>query len=157
LSLVDSVKKISYNNDVFLELGGGTGVYSLNYQRKLVQAGNFNLKARLGFSAISFPNLGVDYWIVFGGSMGYNISKRSSFVLGGGQIYYSGNVFDFFEKTGQKKVTEYYTYFDLGFRYSFSKQWFCKASYTPVILYNEPNEAGVVFDHWGGISVGHSF
>lgn len=153
----DSLDLIDYKNDVFLELGGAAAVYSLNYQRKIVSAGKFDLKGRVGFSGMSFPDLGLDYWFIFGGSVSYNMSKKSALSIGGGQVYYSYKVFDFFEKTGDKRVSEYYTYFDLSYSYHLSKKWFLKASYNPVVLYNEPNEEGVVFDHWGGVSVGYSF
>ena len=145
------------NNDLFLELGGVTGVYAINYQRKLVEFGKFNLKVRTGFNLLSFPDLGVDYNIFIGGALGYQVTKKSSLSLGAGQAYYSYMVFDFFEADGKKRNTEYYTYLDLSYRLSFNEKWFMRASYTPVILYNEPNEVGAVFENWGGLSVGYSF
>lgn len=162
INVVDSIEIDSNqiklkNNDIFLELGGITGVYSINYQRKLVEFGKFSLKARTGFNVLNFPELGWDYAIFLGGAINYQVSKKSSFVLGAGQAYYSYMVYDFFEPNGMKRNTEYYTYLDLSYRLSFSAKWFIRLSYTPVILYNEPNEESAVFENWGGLSVGYSF
>jgi hypothetical protein len=144
-------------NDVFIELGGITGVYSINYQRKLIELGKFNIKARTGFNVLIFNDLGLDYAFFLGGSLSYQATTKSSLSLGAGQVYYSYMVFDFFEVEGMKRNTEYYTYFDLSYRFSFNNKWFMSASYTPVILYYEPNELGAVFESWGGLSIGYSF
>lgn len=154
---LDSTLQKPNKNDVFLELGGASAVYSLNYQRKLVSFGQFDLKGRFGYSTMTFPDLGFDHWIIFGGSVSYNIDKHHSFNIGGGQVYYTYEVFDFFESTGTKRNSEYYTYMDLSYRYSFKKNWFIQAGITPVILYNEPGEETAILDYWGGISVGYSF
>lgn len=144
-------------NDVFLELLGVAGVYSVNYQRNLVDFGKFSLKGRVGFSFFNFPDLGNDYTLFLGGGINYQATKKSSFIVGGGQVYYSYMVYDFFEPKDLKRNTEYYTYFDVSYRLSFNKKWFMRFSYTPVILYNEPGEDGAIYENWGGLSVGYSF
>ncbi len=73
-------------------------------------------------------------------------------------MYFRYKVLDFFEAEGQKVEFEYYTYFTLGYKHILSsKGWFVKGSYTPVILYNEPEFEGAAFQSWGGISIGKHF
>lgn len=154
---IDTTKANVNKNDIFLELLGVAGVYSLNYQRKLVELNKFSIKGRVGGSFLNFPDLGNDYTLFLGGVVNYQFSKKSSIMLGVGQAYYSYMVYDFFEPNDLKRNTEYYTYFDLSYRLSFNEKWFMRYSYTPVILYYEPEADGAVLENWGGISVGYSF
>lgn len=147
-------------NEAYLQLGGVTGLFSFNYERKIFAfKERFEINIRGFISAISlFDGLGTDYWIGGGVNIRYLLSDKAHFHLGGGQLIYNYNVLDFFEDEGKKNITEYMTYFSVGYTQKITKSgWFLKASYTPLLLYNEPEYESVKFQSWGGISIGKRF
>lgn len=147
------------NNKIYLELGGITGVYSLNYERTI-----FRLSDKISFSGRAFgglisvnPELGLDYWGGLGLNVNYELTPKHLFHIGANQWILNYKVYDFFEPEGQKSVTEYPTSFSLGYSLNFKSGWFLGASYTPLLLYNEPETDYVKFQSWGGVSFGKKF
>lgn len=145
-------------NEVYLELGGVSGLYSINYTRYLYSTDVINLGARASFGNILFEKgLGLDYTIGLGAQGKYSLANRHHVEFGIGEVVYRYNILDFFEDDGTKTEVEFWTYFNVGYTFNFTKGFFMKAQYTPLILLNEPEVEGAKFQSWGGLSIGYSF
>lgn len=145
-------------NEVFLELGGAAGVYSLNYQREIVQIdSSFVVGGRLGIYVLPQTNgLGTDYSIPFGIYL-KKYFKKHSFEFGVGELFQSTNIWDLFEDDKIKNIKQLDTYLSFAYQFNISHGFFIKLAYTPHILFNEPDEEGTVFGHWAGLTIGFSF
>lgn len=144
----------------FLELGGITGIYSLNFEQIFYSNKTLQIGGRAGLSFLSLSkDLGTDYFIPLGAFVSYGKRKWIG-GFGTGIVIYNYKVRDFFYEGEVKSINEVYNYFELSLRYNFYKRrngWFMKVAYTPSLHYFEGIREETKFYNWGGLSIGYSF
>lgn len=132
--------EVPAQNDIFLELLGSGGAYSLNYERLVLLGPPFTIRGRLG---ISF----------FGSRFTFPVMLQVSHQLAGPlKLEWGGGVSmipDLSEKTVDKEWTLL-----TGLRYSNVEGFLFRLSYTPFI---RPGNGSIRVKHWGGVSVGLLF
>jgi hypothetical protein len=138
----DSIKP-NYRN-VFSELGGNGGLYSLNYENKLCRFKNSRLNWNAGFSVVPLSTRAV---VDFPVSVNWLIgNKRNKFEIGTGQVLV-------LSLGGGKGGTIRGT-FRFGYRYeNEKKRYYFLFAYTPFYSYIQ----NLQYENWGGISFGYYF
>ncbi|WP_207432032.1 hypothetical protein [Sabulibacter ruber] len=150
-------EKIS-RNTVFLEIGGNSLVYSLNYDRILVNKPTFKLAGRIG--GMYLKNTGI---IENGGYHMYSFPLELSYLHGKGNhhLEIGVGVNPSIEKQFDFDRTNYsiFPLVRLGYRYQRSDGGlFFKAGFTPIIQTRK--DIKYITDSplapWGGIAIGYT-
>lgn len=132
---------LNYRN-LFLELGGNGGLFSINYENKLFRFGKSRLNWDAGFSLVPMSGRAI---IDFPFSINFLIGiKKNKAELGTGQTL-------ILDLGGGKGGTIRGT-FRLGYRYE-NKNHYWRLAYTPFYSYIYNFQ----YEHWIGISYGHYF
>ena len=127
-------------NDIFLELLGSGGAYSLNYERLILLGPPFSLRGRLG---ISF----------FGSRFTFPALLQVSHSLKGPLHFEWGGGVSMLPRISEGMIDKEWTLL-AGFRYSNAKGFLFRASYTPFF---RSMDGGAKLKHWGGVSAGLLF
>ncbi len=140
-------------NQIFTEIAGIGGRFSLNYEREFLKNNNFRFLLRLGLGAVhlkDFTNtFNPDLVIPFALVAAYG--KKHHLEWGFGQTFTNIVKVDL-EYGDKQRQSGLSTQFTLGYR--FQKQGrglVYRLVYTPIIEYNK------YFRHWAGLSIGYAF
>lgn len=140
-------------NQVFAEIAGIGGLFSLNYEREFLKKKDFRFLLHLGLGTIhlkDFTNtINPDLVIPF--ALVATYGKKHHLEWGLGQTFTNIVKADL-ENGGKQRQSGYSTQFILGYR--FQKQGrglVYRLVYKPIIEYNR------YFKHWGGVSIGYAF
>jgi hypothetical protein len=140
-------------NIVFAEVAGAGGFGSVNYERELIQRGNFKSSLRGGLGAYHVT----DYEMKFNPdlliplTMYFYYGTIHHIDLGFGQTISSMMYLDY-ETMGKKRTYHLHTNLSIGYRYQKSSGGlFLKINYTPFFEFNEN------YTHWGSASIGYAF
>jgi hypothetical protein len=132
--------EIPAQNDIFLEVLGSGGGYSLNYERLILLGPPFTLRGRLGISffasRFTFPAL-----------------LQVSHTLKGPLALEWGGGVSLIPDIGEGRLNKEWTLL-AGFRYSNIEGFLFRLSYTPFL---RGGEDGLRIEHWGGVSAGLLF
>lgn len=127
-------------NDIFLEVLGSGGGYSLNYERLILLGPPFSLRGRLGVSffasRFTFPAL----------------LQVSHTLKGPLDLEWGGGV-SLIPDLGEARLNKEWTLL-AGVRYSNVEGFLFRLSYTPFL---RGGDDGLQVEHWGGISAGLLF
>ena len=147
-TLVNKIK----SNSVYFELLGNGVVFSLNYEKILINKRN-NLGIRFGFGFSpedeirDIFTIPIELIVIFG-------NKKHHLELGIGSSFYSVII----KPQNQRKYMNYSMMFfgRIGYRYTAIKGFLFRVGFTPVVeipglLFDKP------FHLHGGISIGYSF
>jgi hypothetical protein len=147
-----SINKFQHKNSFQFELGGHGLVYSINYERLIINANRFKTAAQLGCSYYP-PSTGVrDLWIPFGINEIISFGKHH-IEAGLGYVLIREAARD------QENNPDYWFWTNLysgRIGYRFQKpdgRLILRAAFTPVIEY----DAAFEFHPLGGVAVGYSF
>lgn len=139
-------------NILYIELVGIGGCGSLNYERILISKKIFMFSIRSGISAYHLK----DYLNKFNPDILIPLSiyncfgKNHKIELGLGMTYINTVHTDFTDYKVMR-INDYYTNFNIGYRYQKTKDGFSfRLAYTPIILNNK-------YKNWAGISMGYTF
>lgn len=138
----DVDNKFKYYNNVQIEILGSGAVYSVNYERTILNGNRFKTLAQIG---ISF--WGNKSWKGFVIPIAVNelISFNRHHIEVG-----TGVSPNFVWRTDQSREWDYFLMGRIGYRYQNPKKKFIfRIGYTPIIL---PE-----FGHWGGVAFGYCF
>lgn len=155
----------SAKNAVYLELGGNSGIYAVNYSKIFHQKGKLKLNASAGFSmwrdqlndfkTIWLPVIPLEVSALYGKS-------NHHLELGLGFTSYLGRTLDINSETfefSEKVVYDAFIPLRVGYRYQKPEGgFFFRFGYTPII--NFPVREGKswhFFPYWAGVSFGKSF
>jgi hypothetical protein len=129
---------------LFFELAGSGGLGSINYESTFLKRPKLEATWRLGlsFAPIDKNNgVGIVFPIMANALLGENAHKLELGLGQGITITTKGNFF-------------LLTTAAIGYRYqSLNKNWFYRATYTPLISYIIDRQ----LQHWGGLSIGYTF
>lgn len=129
---------------LFFELAGSGGFGSINYESTFFKKPKLEATWRLGlsFTPIDKNNgVGIIFPIMANALLGENAHKLELGLGQGITITTKGSFF-------------FLTTAAIGYRYqSTSKNWFYRATYTPLISYIIDRQ----LQHWGGLSIGYTF
>lgn len=152
-----SQRDSTWHSSVYIEAGGAGGVASFNIEHYSFEKENINIGARFGLGTSRLRNFQdkfqPDFYVPFGLFTEIKAIKKrqnSLFVyLSAGLIYASTvQVNDEFEP---QRVIKLNSYFQAGATYLISNRLLLRLSYSPII------SRGYSFNHWGAISIGHTF
>lgn len=140
-------------NQIFAEIAGIGGRYSLNYEREFLKKSDFRFLLRLGLGSMHLKdftnNFNPDLVIPF--ALVATYGKKNQLEWGLGQTF-TNIVIANLENGGTQRQPGFSTQFTLGYR--FQKQGrglVYRLVYTPILEYNK------YFRHWAGVSIGYAF
>ncbi|MBL0341658.1 MAG: hypothetical protein IPP71_12395 [Bacteroidetes bacterium] len=166
----DTIPIISSNKHInlfYIEIGGNSPVFSLNYERELLKCTNSFIVFHTG--------LGVDYLKFNDGNfMAYSMPLEISHILfkSNHHLEYGIGVTPFISKTAiwssyetstsqpvDKKYSLYYLLIpEIGYRYQKTGyNWVFKLGYTPVLINSSDQNDKFKYRNHFGISAGHKF
>ncbi|SDD72258.1 hypothetical protein SAMN04488104_105028 [Algoriphagus faecimaris] len=150
---------------VYLEVGGSSGFYAINYSKIFHQKGKLKLNASAGFSI--WPNRNIDSKTSWLPALPLEISalygkSNHHLELGMGFTSYLNTSFDFDSETFEtinKVVFDAFIPLRVGYRYQKPEGgFFFRFGYTPIVTF--PVRAGKIWSfnpYWAGLSFGKSF
>jgi len=145
--------RLSTKHAVYLEVLGGGGYGSLNYERFIPVKNGLRLNIRAGISTYRLRDFELKFNpdIILPFSAGIIYGKAHSMEIGLGQTYSSVSEIDIEEFAPQRK--ERLSAFGIiGYRVTFRKPAIMlRIAYTPVWEFYD------VLRHWAGLSFGYSF
>ena len=150
---------------VYLEVGGSSGIYAINYSKIFHQKGKLKLNASAGFSmwrdqlndfkTIWLPVIPLEFSALYGKS-------NHHLELGLGFTSYLGRTFDINSETFEKKdivVIDAFIPLRVGYRYQKPEGgFFFRVGYTPIIDFPPRTGGNWSFNPYhAGVSFGKSF
>ncbi|HAH36021.1 MAG TPA: hypothetical protein DEQ87_19360 [Algoriphagus sp.] len=152
-------------NAVYLEVGGSSGRYAINYSKIFHQKGKLKLNASAGFSM--WPNRNIDSKTSWLPALPLEISalvgkSNHHLELGMGFTSYLNTSFDFDSETFEtinKVVINAFIPLRVGYRYQKPEGgFFFRVGYTPIIDLPPRTGGNWSFNpYWAGVSFGKSF
>ena len=147
----DDLQQPLDNNAIFVELGGGGMLLSLNYNRVLSKSENYFVTGEIGVGPI--PLVGgfvVPHNICFNYGQGNHL-----LLLGGGGSYYRGRT----NASGFKDLVESYQIVPIaGYRYQGDSGVNIKLYLSPLInIYGAPMYDNQKILFYGGFAIGYGF
>lgn len=144
--------KTGRENAVYVEVLGAGGWYSLNYERKLLQANLLALHLRSGVSSYRLK----DYELKW--NPGFQIpvtaiatyGRKHQLELSAGQTL-SSLVYYKTEQDRKARSFSLSTHAGIGYRYSGKKGLLLRVTYIPMLEYQKDGR------HWLGFSIGYAF
>ena len=158
-------EKFTAKNAVYLELGGSSGRYAINYSKIFHQKGKLKLNASAGFSmwrnqindfeTIWLPVIPLEITAFYGRS-------NHHLEMGFGFTSLLDRTLDFDSETLELKdkvVLDAYIPLRVGYRYQKPEGgFFFRVGYTPIIILPTSGREGWIFEpRFAGISFGKSF
>lgn len=158
-------EKFTAKNAVYLELGGSSGRYAINYSKIFHQKGKLKLNASAGFSmwrnqindfeTIWLPVIPLEVSAFYGRS-------NHHLEMGFGFTSFLDRTLDFDSETLELKdkvVLDAYIPLRVGYRYQKPEGgFFFRVGYTPIIILPTSGREGWIFEpRFAGISFGKSF
>ncbi|MDZ4758335.1 MAG: hypothetical protein SGJ10_09380 [Bacteroidota bacterium] len=151
-----------YKNSVQFELGGHGLVYSLNYERKLINRNKFKTTAQVGFSYYpAFTGI-IKFWMPITINEIYSFSKKHHVEFGAGYTF----TYEKFNKPNDDEKMSFLA-FRLGYRYQFNEgKYTFRAAFTPLVeLHTKPINSNalmlykrvIYFHPLVGIAFGYNF
>ncbi len=169
-------------NGIYLELGGNAGIYSINYERIVLES-PVHLSGRLGLGLMNEQWIidaedkkGMELLVPFGVNAWYTLAGVHHLELGLGATFYSHKVYAL-ETTASNimvqplpprliRKNELWTNFSLGYRMQkeggkFYYRIFFNGHLSRRVLADNPNAHSqysvLTLDPWGGFSIGYGF
>ncbi len=154
---LDSIFEVNPKNSIYLELGGNSILYGLNYERGLSRIAKYTFAASIGYG-FSSSNVGVfnDVVIPFEIKMYNGIGRKNHLEFGLGATY-------FYDTDRPDKVVNGVSvtqtkhravnFIRLGYRYTSNKGFLFRVGFTPLFDVN----GKPVVNLFGGISLGYRF
>lgn len=143
-------------NALFIELGGNGGIYSLNYDRILVNKARFRTSLRGGFALLPVDRT-LD--LIFVAEHNFLFGRERHFIESGLGLNYIRSLQ--FEAGSTNYVSEQgIGVLRLGYRYQerMDEGLFFRAGLTPFLLQtNEHDKVESIFQFWMGLSAGANF
>lgn len=154
---LDSIFEVNPKNAIYLELGGNSILYGLNYERGFSRIANYTFAASIGYG-FSSSNLGVfsDIVVPFEIKMYNGIGKKNHLEFGLGATYfYDTDRPDRVENGVKVPQTKHraVNFIRLGYRYTSNNGILLRVGFTPLVAVN----AKPVVNLFGGISLGYRF
>jgi hypothetical protein len=149
-------KKRPTKNALFIELGGNAGMYSLNYDRILINKPGFRTSVRGGFSLMPFTTDAVAD-LIFVAEHNFLIGKEKHFIETGPGITY---VRSYALDTKKHISSQWLGALRLGYRFQerLDEGLFFRAGLTPYLVQtNESDQPEGIFQFWFGVGAGANF
>ena len=147
----DSAANVFKKNQVFVELLGSGGVYSVNYERLVFHKKNNYFTARIGFSYVGALGSELIYTVPVMVNYLHAINKHLFVEAGVGILAGDEKLYNGIKQPISPKYLAIAT--AVGVRYYATKRFFCKLDATPFFL-SIFNPYVYMF---GGLSVGYNF
>lgn len=160
----DSLKKTENKNAISFEALGNGGLFSFNYERKVLQRNTYYLSSRYGITYL--PNI-----------KGFNDEEGPGFIFELNSLFGKsknklelglGVNFAYFHNKYDKhdKKIIIYTTPRIGYKYESEKKYFFRIGFTPIVLlkvfyenrnHDSSNLKGILAAPWIGIGIGKMF
>ncbi|NRA11935.1 MAG: hypothetical protein HRT57_08270 [Crocinitomicaceae bacterium] len=147
----------TWHSSVYIEAGGAGGIGSFNIEHYSFEKEYINIGARFGLGTSRLRNFEddfqPDYFVPFGIFTEFKVIKKRRNPLliytGVGLIYASTVQVN--EEYKAERIVKLNSYFQVGATYIISKKLLLRLSYSPII------SRGYGLNHWGALSIGHTF
>lgn len=150
-SLITFKQSESKKNSIFVEGLGHGFLYSLNYERLILNKGKYQLSGQVGISYYGKDSGIIPLWMPISLNQTINFSQSKFFEVGIGKMLINDGV-DY----GNGVFVDNYQLeswiFRIGYKqYLKNDKFLLKIAYTPILLDKSD------FIHWGGVSFGYRF